>query len=55
LFSARFFFGKSTVKIGSGYRTACGSSHLKPHSTTTCNVTVTHNDSAVGLVKMYQT
>jgi len=37
-------------KIGSGYRTACGSLNLKPYSTTFCNMTVTHDESAVGLV-----
>jgi len=31
-------------KKGSGYRTACGSSYLKPYS---------HNESAVGLVETY--
>jgi len=36
-------------KIGSGYTTACGSSCLKPFSTATCNMTVTHVKSAVGL------
>jgi len=36
--------------IGSGYRTAYGfgSLYLKPYSTTTCNMTVTHNESTVG-------
>jgi len=38
--------------IGSGYRTTYGfgSLYLKPYSysTTTCNMTVTHNESTVG-------
>jgi len=38
-------------KIGSGCRTACGSLNLKPYSTAFCNMTVTHDESAVGLVK----
>jgi len=38
-------------KLGSGYKTAYGSSYyLKPYSTTSCcNVTVTHDRSVVGL------
>jgi len=32
-------------------RTACGSSYLKPYSDTTCNMTVRHDDSVVGLVR----
>jgi len=36
---------------GSGYRTTCGSVHLKPYSTTSCNVTVTHDENAIGLVE----
>ena len=39
------------LRVGSGYRTACGSLNLKPYSTSFCNMTVTHNESAVGLVK----
>jgi len=27
--------------------------YLKPYSTATCNVTVTHDGNAVGLVEMY--
>jgi len=36
---------------GGGYRTACGSLNLKPYSTTFCNMTVTHDETAVGLVE----
>jgi len=43
--------GTQTLNYDSGYRTACRSSYLKPYSTTTCNMTVTHDESAVGLVK----
>jgi len=32
---------------GSGYRTAYGSLNLKPHSTTSCNVTVTHEENKI--------
>jgi len=39
--------------IGSGYRTACGSPYLKPYSTTSCNMTVMHDESAAGLVEIY--
>ena len=38
---------------GSGYRTAWEYSYLKPYSTTTCSMTVTHDESAVGLVETY--
>jgi len=38
--------------IDSGYRTACESSQLKSYSTATCNVTVMHDESAIGLVEM---
>jgi len=37
--------------LDSGYRTACGSLNLKPYSTASCNVTVTHDANAVGLVE----
>jgi len=37
--------------LGSGYRTACGSSYLKPYSIATCNMTVMHDESVVGLVE----
>jgi len=36
--------------LGSCYRTAHGSLNLKPYSTTTCNVIVTHDENAVGLL-----
>jgi len=38
---------------GNGYRIACGSSYLKPYSSTSYNVTVTHDESVVGLVETY--
>jgi len=28
-----------------GYRTACGSLHLKPYSSTSCNMTVMHKNA----------
>jgi len=37
--------------FGTGYRTAWGSLNLKPYSTTFCNMTVTYDESAVGLVE----
>jgi len=40
--------------LGSGCRTACGSLNLKPYSTAFCNMTVTHDESAVGLVETKQ-
>jgi len=43
----------SHSKKGSGYRTTCESSYWQPYSTATCNVTVTHDDSAVELVETY--
>jgi len=36
---------------GSGYRTARGSLNLEVYSNTSCNVTVTHEENAVGLVE----
>jgi len=36
---------------GSGYRAAHGSLNLKPYSTTSCNMTVTHEKNAVGLLE----
>jgi len=36
---------------GSGYRTIDGSLNLKLYSTISCDVTVTHEENAVGLVK----
>jgi len=36
---------------GSGYRTAFGSLNFKPYSTAFCNMTVTHDETAVGLVE----
>jgi len=39
---------------GSGYRTIDGSLNLKPDSTIiSCNVTVTHDENAVGLVETH--
>jgi len=35
---------------GSGYRTIHGSLNLKPYLTTSCRVTVTHDQNAVSLV-----
>ena len=35
----------------SGYRSGCWPSYLKLHSSTTCNVTVTHEKSAEDLVE----
>jgi len=37
---------------GSGYRTTCGSLNLKRYSTAFCNMTATHDESAVGLLEM---
>jgi len=36
---------------GSGYRYAYGSRNLKTYLYATCDVTVTHDDNAVGLVE----
>ena len=44
---------QDSVFFGSGYRTAYGSSYLKPYSTATCNVTITHGESVIGFIKMY--
>jgi len=41
-----------TFFYGSGYKTACRSLNLKPYSTAFCNVTVTHDESVIGLVEM---
>jgi len=38
---------------GSGYRTIDGTLNLKPYSTISCNVTVTHDENAVGLVETF--
>ena len=43
---------QSELSKGSGYRCACGSWNLKTYSYATCDVTVTHDESAVGLVEM---
>jgi len=32
-------------------RSTCGSLNFKPYSTAFCNMTVTHDESAVGLVE----
>jgi len=37
------------IKKGSGYWYACGSWYLKTYSYATCEVTVMHDESAVGL------
>jgi len=37
--------------LSSGYKTAHGSLNLKPYSTTSCNVTIPHNENAVRLGK----
>jgi len=39
------------IMAGSGCRTACGFLNLKPYSTAFCSMTVTHDESAVGLVE----
>jgi len=39
------------IKKGSGYWYACGSWYLKTYSYATCEVTVMHDESAVGLSK----
>jgi len=39
------------IMKGSGYRSACGSWNVKNYSYAACDVTVTHNESAVGLVE----
>jgi len=44
---------QQVVKVGSGYRTACGSLSSTPNSTISCNVTVAHDENAVGLVEPY--
>jgi len=36
---------------GSGYRYACGSWNLKTYSYATCDATLMHDESAVGLVE----
>jgi len=42
---------KKQNRQGSGYSCACGSWNLKTPSYATCDVTVTHDESAVGLVE----
>jgi len=43
-----------SIYLGSGYRTIHGSSYLKLCWTATCNMIVTHDESAVvGLVQTY--
>jgi len=44
-----------TNVIGSGYGYACGSGNLKTYSYATCDVTVTHHESAIGLVETNET
>jgi len=39
--------------LGSGYSFPYGPSHLKPYSSATCNMTVMHNESVVGLAETY--
>jgi len=36
------------LKKGSGYATARGSLNLKTYSTTSCNITVMHEENAAG-------
>jgi len=45
-----FFF---TFFKGSGYRSTCGTSYLQPYSSATRNMTVTHEESVLGLAVMY--
>jgi len=42
-----------SITKGSGYRTTHGSLNLKPYSTIYCNVTVTHEENAVGFVETW--
>ena len=42
-----FITFSSLIKKGSGYRYACGPWNLKTYSYTTCDVTVTHDESAL--------
>jgi len=44
-------FVKPWFKLGNGYRTANGSFNLKPYLTTSCHMTVTHDENAVNLVE----
>jgi len=46
-----YFLSTKAKPFGSDYRTVCRSSYLKPYSTATCNVTVMHDESVVGLVE----
>jgi len=48
-----FIFEMISFLLDSVYRSACGPSYLKPYSPTICKVTVTHNESASGLVETY--
>jgi len=47
------FFQEEVSFDGSGCRSIDGSLNLKLYSTTSCNVTVTHDEIAVGLVETY--
>jgi len=38
--------------FGGGYRYTCGSWNMKTYSYATCDKTVTHDESTVGLVQM---
>jgi len=42
---------KAIKSKGNDYRTDCGSLNLTPYLTTSCNVTVTHDENPPGLVK----
>ena len=46
---AAVFF--AMIFYGSGYRNTCGSLHLKTYSYSTCDVTVTHDETAVVFVE----
>jgi len=46
-----FITFSSLIKKGSGYRYACGPWNLKTYSYATCDLTVTHDESALGLVE----
>jgi len=41
----------TAFNLGSSYGTTRGSLNLKPYSTISCNVTVTHEENAVGFVE----
>ena len=51
LFSLSLKLLNEALKQGGGCRYACGSWNLKTDSYATCDVTVTHDKSAVGVVE----